>query len=122
MNHVPRKYRGTPDFFRVRRCLERAATQGCFVNYSNMAGLMGLPRQGNHMACETGYICGEISERTHERGLPMLTAIVIRRDTGMPGQGFFTLAEQLGRLPRGASAGAKRRFWRKEVREVFSTW
>jgi alkylated DNA nucleotide flippase Atl1 len=122
MNHVPRKYRGTRLFHRVRRDLQRAATEGRFVPYGDVASLMGLPRQGNHMACETGHISGEISEHTHAQGLPMLSAIVVRRDTGMPGQGFFTLAEQLGRLPRGASAGAKRRFWRQEVRAIFATW
>jgi hypothetical protein len=105
MRHVPRKYRGTPVFQCVRRDLERAATQGCFVHDGDMAGLMGLPRQGTPMACETGHMSGEMSERTHVRGLPRLSAIVVRRDTGMPGQGFFTLAEQLGPLPRGRVPG-----------------
>jgi hypothetical protein len=122
MHYVPRKYKGTPVFQHVRRYLQRAATKGRFVHYGDLASLMGLPRRGHHMACETGHTSGEISEHTHAQGVPMLSAIVVRRDTGMPGQGFFTLAEQLGRLPRRASAGAKRRFWKKEVRAVFATW
>jgi hypothetical protein len=70
MHYVPRKYKGTPVFQHVRRYLQRAATEGRFVHYGDLASLMGLPRRSHHMACETGHISGEISEHTHAQGVP----------------------------------------------------
>ena len=107
---------------RATRGIKRAAARNEFRNYKDVANLVGLPTRGNYMAWKIGGILGEISEEMHSQGFPMLSAIVVRRDTGMPGEGFFTLAIRLGKLHRGASVRAKQRFWRNEVRAVFATW
>jgi hypothetical protein len=40
---------------------------------------------------------GEISEEEYYAGRRMLSAIAVNQDTGIPGQGFFDLAESFER-------------------------
>jgi hypothetical protein len=100
--------------------LKRAAAQGRYVTYKRLAMLIGLPISGNYMAREVGLLCGEISDWMDDQGLPMLSAIVLRGDTQMPGKGFVTLAVSLGRLHNGTSLHVKRRFWEREWTAVFT--
>lgn len=51
----------------------------------------------------------------------MLSALVVRQDTGKPGEGFFEMAIKLGRLKPGASEQEKDEFWKREVNAVFGT-
>ncbi len=47
----------------------------------------------------------------------MLSAVVVRKEDGLPGQGFFDLAKDLGRSVTDQDA-----FWINEVRKVYSYW
>jgi len=64
---------------------------------------------------------GEISEQMHIAGKPMLSALIINQDLGIPGRGFFELAVLLGRLPVGASDQDKIAFWKKEIAAIYAT-
>lgn len=44
-----------------------------------------------------------IAREEHEGGRPMLPALVVRASTGLPGPGFFTMLEDLGRTRPGES-------------------
>ena len=70
------------------------------------------------MAREVGQLLGEISEWEHNHGRPLLSAVVIRKDTGMPGEGFFSLAKQL-KICQGQNKQSLRQ---KELKNVYSTW
>jgi alkylated DNA nucleotide flippase Atl1 len=110
MSRVPIPYQRSAAIPRVYQYLKRAAAQGRYVTYKRLAMLVGLPISGNYMAREVGLLCGEISDWMDDQGLPMLSAIVVRGDTQMPGKGFVTLAVSLGRLHNGTSLHVKRRF------------
>jgi hypothetical protein len=58
-------------------------------------------------------ILGEISEAENARGRGMLSGVVVNRETGMPGDGFFTLARHLGRDTSDELA-----FWQAEFQRV----
>jgi len=73
------------------------------------------------MANEIGHITGEINEYEHRHGRPMLSAVVVTKDTGMPGGGFFVLASSLGKF-NGDSEQEKRTFLESELEEVYNTW
>lgn len=120
---VPNRYRGTMTYHKVFcRLIQQAAADGPPILYRDVAGIMGLPAMGQHMGAETGHILGEISEDEHNQQRPMLSALVVRADTDIPGDGFFALARQLGRLAENATQEEQEQFWQKELRRVYRTW
>jgi len=115
------KHRGSREYMLVYCELIRAAQYKGVTTYQAIAQIMGLPLAGSHMGAETGRILGEISEDEHRQGRPMLSAVA-GGVSGLPGQGFFGMAEGLGKLPVGATEEQKRRFWEEEKEAVYATW
>jgi len=64
-------------------------------------------------------LLGEVDARTEaERGV-MIASLVVRADTGMPGEGYFHFAaEELGRQARENPEA----FWRREVERVWDAY
>jgi hypothetical protein len=56
---------------------------------------------------------GEIVRWCRERGLGLLPAIVVRADTGIPGDGFFEAA-----FPGLTDRRERRRLWRAEIERI----
>ena len=62
-----------------------------FVYYDELADYANIknPRLvGGHL--------GKVSELCHQLGLPLLSAKVVNKNTGVPGAGFYALCKQLG--------------------------
>jgi hypothetical protein len=115
------KYYGTPEYTAIcERLKEVAMKGGPPIGYDVIFEIMKL-RPGNHAAKEAGQMLGEISEQMHSEGKPMLSALVVNQQEGMPGPGFFELAILLEKLPRGADSQEKQTFWKKELRAIYST-
>jgi hypothetical protein len=119
MPKVSHRYRGTTDYARVLAELVRAAEYRGLTTYQDIAVVLGLPIQGEHLAKDIGYLLGEISEDEVSHGRPMLSAVVVGF-SGRPGSGFFSLARSLGRLT-GPQADEEP-FWRQEVQRLYETW
>ena len=51
----------------------------------------------------------------------MLSAVVIRKDWGMPGDGFFECAKNLGYFV-GNKGEEKKIFWQNEIKKVYREW
>ncbi len=113
---VTEKYRGTTEYSRVRELLVRAAESRGLTTYGEIAVIMGLPTQGNHMSNGTGHLLGEISEEEKKADRPMLSAVVVTVD-GTPGSGFFKLAKKLGKFK--GEAVDEDSFWRQELEAVY---
>lgn len=62
-------------------------------------------------------LIGEISTEESDAGRGMLSAVVVLKDEGMPGPGFFVLAKKLGFDTRDQVA-----FWTKELKRVYAAW
>ncbi|MDQ2880663.1 MAG: hypothetical protein M3Y48_05220 [Actinomycetota bacterium] len=62
-----------------------------------------------------GYLLGLIVENDPARTGLMLSALVHYLGANDAGPGFYSLAAQLGLLPRGASTRAKEEFWVRQV-------
>jgi len=58
-------------------------------------------------------ILEEISIAEDKSGRGLLTALVVRKDTGLPGQGFFDLASS-----RGRDTTDKKKCWKDELKRV----
>lgn len=91
------------------------------VTYQELAELVGLPLQGNYMGKALGEYLGDISEvEVKEHGRPMLSAIAVTT-TGKPGDGFFALAKDLGKLTSDHPSD-RMAFWEAEKKSVYQTW
>ena len=75
---------------------------------------MGNPADRNTIA----DMLDEINHYEHQHRRPMLSAVVIRQDINMPGQGFFECARQLGTY-RGSNDLI---FWVHELTKVHNYW
>jgi dTDP-4-dehydrorhamnose reductase len=64
-----------------------------------------------------GEILNQISSAEHAAGRGILSAMVVAKSSGMPGQGFFDLALRLGK-----QSTNKREFWNKERTCVVDSW
>ena len=80
-----------------------------------------------------GFIVGACSEYDTANERPPISAIVIAKDTGEPGEGFYGLSviprrlsmemwELRGRKPTAAVVTDREAFWLEQVRNVFDYW
>lgn len=120
MTTVGSQYRGTREFLLVYSALIQAAKDHRLVYYREVAVLIGVPPTGHHMARQVGQVLGEVSEDEHRAGRPMLSAIAVS-ESGFPGDGFFKLARQLGKLAE-STGSAEQEFLRLEQRQVYARW
>jgi hypothetical protein len=117
MGIVASKYRGKKEYLLVYAELILAAKYRGIIQYQEIAQILGLPKSGNYMGSMIGYILGEISDDEVANGRPMLSAIAVGVK-GLPGEGFYALARQLGRLKDDNNQA----FWEKERQNVYKTW
>jgi hypothetical protein len=60
---------------------------------------------------------GHVSRFEVDQDRPMLSAVVVRADTGRPGGGFYTFARQLG-----LDFVNEEQFWREQLEELHRLW
>lgn len=84
------------------------------VYYGEIASLIGLPPR----SLKIFAILDGINRNEHSAGRPLLSAVVIKKMSGIPGKGFFNLAKELG-LYKGSR---ERKYWLKEIRRVHDYW
>lgn len=99
--------------------LKQVARAGDLITYSEIAPLAGLNMESQVDRNKIGDILGDISTNKHNR--PMLSAIVVHKDGGLPGEGFFNLARSLG-LHHAHGEFADMEFFVQEVKKVHSYW
>jgi len=73
------------------------------------------------MANRVGRLIGEISEDEVNCNRPMLSALVVEKNTGLAGKGFFKLATDLNKFT-GKSKAQERLFLSKEKRSLYEFW
>jgi len=120
MHLNPDKYLGKVEYLLVYSELIAAARYRGVTTYQAIAQLMGLRLSGSNMGREVGLVLGEITEAELDRGRPMLSALAVGV-SGKPGEGFYSLARQLGRLTEDSTA-AEEAFWQHEREAVYAAW
>lgn len=98
--------------------LKEAAKVPDTIAYGEIAPLAELDMSRADDRKTISEILGEISTFEHEQGHPLLSAVVVLAGTDMPGQGFFTLAKDLG-LHVGTTDLA---FFSRELDKVYKFW
>jgi hypothetical protein len=66
-----------------------------------------------------GEVLRRISTYEHQHGRPMLSALVVRKQTRQAGDGFAVLGRELGEH---IQEGEERSFWRSQVEAVVRQW
>jgi len=91
------------------------------ITYGELAQEAGLSSELDEMRQLYELLCDVNAEELHD-DRPMLSSVVVRAEDGWPGEGFYTCAQSLGRLPAGANRETKENFWIKELKRVHETW
>ncbi len=114
-------FKGLRVYDEVYAKLVETARKGKRINYAEIGEIMRITTRGSAMARKVGQILDEINEDEHNNGRPMISAVVVNKQCGIPGAGFYNLARKLRKL-KGVSDLEELEFWLKEVRTVFDYW
>ncbi len=95
--------------------LTSAAKSGSKTTYGEIARKTGISARSASLHGIFNNICTD----EVKSGRPMLCAVAVRKDTGIPGTGFFKVAEGLGKLKKNSSSGA---FYEEELKKVYKYW
>jgi hypothetical protein len=108
----------TVEYHLVYAELIHAARHRGTVTYQELAHIVGLPLTGNYMGKRIGELLGAVSQNQLNRQRPLLSAVAIGT-SGVPGEGFFGLAEELGLLTTGED---RLTFWEKQRTACYQIW
>ena len=112
----------------IREYLISRAKLGKAIHYSSLNQLLDMPYDlsksyERHLLEED---LGAISELEHSQGRPLLSAIVVSEENGLPGVGFFEMAERLedneGNKLFDPSKISKKKYLAQEQERVFEYW
>ena len=77
----------------------QAASEGKTITYSDVGSRIGLDMEQPPDRNEIRDILDAVSRYEHEQGRPLLSVVVVHAgDDNMPGEGFFKLAQALGKF------------------------
>lgn len=98
--------------------LIQVARTGGLTTYTDAGAVAGLDMASEIDRIHIAQILDDINTDENSQGGPMISALVIYKDKGRPGPGFFTCARGLGRLTDSDEDG----FWAREVTSVHHWW
>jgi hypothetical protein len=105
--------------------LKRHAARGETLSSEGLHRELGEPFEvGSDLPGQIEELCEDISaQHSSGTGLELMITVLVRDgDTGLPGDGFFRLADSLGRLPWTDEIDARRDFVNAQERRVFMVY
>lgn len=96
--------------------VQKAKLKKC-ITYSDLVDRIGAIHFLPHDQ-RLDELLRQLSSAEHRDGKALLTALVVRKDTGMPGNGFFRLARRLLKRRINDEAG----FWKVERDKVHAEY
>jgi hypothetical protein len=101
----------------MRDILIQCAKDKETVTYSQLTRMLQTVRVHYHSHILVRLL-DELGDEEDAEGRPCLPALVVTKQTGMPGGGFFAgISTELGQSP-----DTLEKYWRKHVDEVFAYW
>ncbi len=103
--------------------LTRLAKTKKLAAYSNVAPLVGLSMDNAEDREEMARLLGEIAKYENQNDRPMLTSLIVHKGAdNNPGEGFFSIAQEL-ELYNGSRDPIDRvTFWANQVTDVHNHW
>jgi len=102
----------------IRQKLIIVARQKGMRTYTEVGNWVGLDMSWEPARIQIAQLLDTVNEDEVNQGHPMLSALVIYKDEGRPGSGFFKCARGLGKLI-GYDEDV---FWANEVKAVHEWW
>jgi hypothetical protein len=102
----------------VRDRLVVAARNRQLIFYGELAKLIGIDTDNPH-AAQVGKVLDRSNQDEVANGRPMLSALVVSKDTMLPGRGFFNLGEQLRLTEHGEDEVG---FAVRQIKRVHDYW
>jgi|SRR5665811_1123287 len=106
------------DFNRVREELILVATSGETIYYKCLGIRIAPELHVLTFSKAVSPILDAINRAEHKACRPLLSAVVVRKDSGQPGKGFFTSARKLG--PHSDTSDED--FWQIQIARVHDRW
>jgi hypothetical protein len=100
----------------MREVLNAVARRGETITYTDLVRQVHAMRLDPHDYA-VAHLLGEISAVDHAEGRGMRSALVISKEEGKPGTGFFALAASCGE-----DVSDQERFWVHELHKVYADW
>ena len=101
----------------LREALTDAAAGDRTVTYQEVGNLIGFSMANDGERYRLAHLLGEISRLEDEHGRPLLSAVVVQKETGRPGTGFFELARE-----RGRTVVDEDEYFVQELQAVYAHW
>lgn len=100
----------------LTQLLADVAHRGCTTTYSEVTPKLRTIRLGPDSYAFHALL-GDVSRRAFDEGAPLLSVVVIGKETGRPGNGFIDLARELGfNVPN--DWDGEERFWLSQLDQV----
>ena len=112
----------TQEQLRVREILIDRAKRAQTICYSDLVNLakLNLDMTNPFHRALLGKVLGAISSFEHANGRPMLSSVVVSKETNSPSDGFYKLADELG---HGDWRKLKQNLWGfQELKRAFEYW
>jgi len=106
---------------RIYEMLTEVAAARLTVAYSELAESIGLDMSNPDHRFQMGEMLDEVNREEHRAGRPMISAVVVHAQEGLPGAGFFECAPTLSMLTTGARQ-VELAFFVEELRRVHDYW
>jgi len=103
----------------IRDKLIEAARQKTTISYSEVGKDVGLDMANPGERSKLANTLDEINREEHARGKSLLSAVVVQKESGHPGTGFFELARELGKQKPDEEDQI---FFANELKSVFEEW
>ena len=111
---------------RTRDILVDWAKKGAIGTYGDLITELGMldwpDGPYTHHGSQVGKLLGDASVAEWVEDRPLVSALVISRDGGGPGDGFYGLCEELLGDVIGSSEETKDRVWAREVARCHEYW
>ena len=91
------------------------------ITYSDFTEALGKGIRSDADVGALGRYLDVICELEAEEDRPMLTALLISKDTGRPGEGFYDMARKLNKYA-GTTEQDDIDFFKQELQAVYDTW
>ena len=102
------------------RLVDAAGAQ-TMAHYAQLGEHLGLDMSNTDDRIRIGAMLDEIDFLEHNAGRPLLSAVVVHAQDGLPGTGFFDCARKLGLLKAGKRQ-EELEFFVSELRRVQAYW
>ncbi len=102
----------------VAERLRQVSRDRTVINYGDIVAMLEIDVNNPRDRNDVNMLLYDINRQEMKEGRPLLTAVVVRKDTLKPGRGFFRFAREEGLL----LFGDKNTFYLRERGRVHDYW